>query len=418
MRLKYILNAIFTLGLVFTSIAQAQENKTEGEEGELWFSRVQQIIKTHHVRSTSQLLEVLPAELRSRYILIFFSRSLQQAGYLNPRVLLISPGSTFILTFNGDETQAGFEAIETMRYTEKNGRPEFIFEEIAMPADQLKRARWLESQGRSSQSIFKRELRSGPNAVICLNCHRADPRPNWDHYSFWPGVYGQLDSQLYTRNPSVREQDPTSGEYLKVDNTKAADGLPEFIKIASAHPRYRHLIKLEEFAKVRNGYMSRQENKILFNFTSELSRLNFRRIGYLLNASPKALQNTYNFLLGVTGCSIPEAKTAESLDGEYADSVFNRLELLFKDSSFRWKDFFMNFATGSGNNFTTPGYFLPEMLYEMNSYNEALEPFLGPVTSDLYGIRRHLKSSIEGKNICEVLQDKVAELKQNNEVLK
>src|SRR5690349_15808778 len=74
------------------------------------------------------LLAALPAPQRTRYALMFESRSLQGATPENPRVILFGPDARFILTFNGSPAQRGFRVVETMEFDD--GEKEFRLREL------------------------------------------------------------------------------------------------------------------------------------------------------------------------------------------------------------------------------------------------------------------------------------------------
>ena len=76
---------------------------------------------------------------------MFKSRSLHDASYENPRVLMYGEDAKFIITFNGANNQKGYDAIETMEYNDQD--KEFYYREILFPEGQKKRLQFNFSVG-------------------------------------------------------------------------------------------------------------------------------------------------------------------------------------------------------------------------------------------------------------------------------
>src|SRR5271165_2250840 len=102
--------------------------------GEFTFDSLSQVMAARHVGSVEELLAVLPEDLRTHYSLVFSSRSLQDASFEHPRAVLFGSNAQLILTFNGDASQHGFEAVETMEFDAHANR--FIFREITFSSDE------------------------------------------------------------------------------------------------------------------------------------------------------------------------------------------------------------------------------------------------------------------------------------------
>src|SRR6266700_7190712 len=101
--------------------------------GDFSFDSLNQVIAARHVGSVEELLAVLPEDLRAHYSLVFSSRSLQDASFEHPRAVLFGANAQLILTFNGDPSQHGFEALETMEFDASANR--FLFREITFSHD-------------------------------------------------------------------------------------------------------------------------------------------------------------------------------------------------------------------------------------------------------------------------------------------
>lgn len=205
----------------------------------------------------------LPADFRSRFTLVYSSLSLQSATPLAPRAILFD--DRFILTFNGDPSAAGFETLEVMEY--KPQLKALEMHEIRFPGSG-QRAEYSET-----------------NPPLCLSCHQIDPRPIWNQYDQWPGVYGSNDDGIF-------------------EDAEGA-GFKSFKAAAAAHPRYSKLIfkpgsEFSPYSKGLAGETGFRPNLLL---TKLLTRFNSNRIARLLEESP--LYPKYKNYLAVTLASCP-----------------------------------------------------------------------------------------------------------------
>ncbi len=114
------------------------------------------------------------------FVVIGESESLQGSsvknGKIYPRVMLKSPNSELMVTFNTDPDAPGYKALEMMRWNGKQGRYEF-------------------------QELNFGDKGAKPHidatGAKCLECHKSpDPRPNWDTYRAWAGVVPSRDDMM------------------------------------------------------------------------------------------------------------------------------------------------------------------------------------------------------------------------------
>ncbi|HYP34392.1 MAG TPA: cytochrome c [Burkholderiaceae bacterium] len=166
--------------------------------------RLVQEVAERQATTVEQALGLLSPSLRSHFALVFSSRSLQAASYADPRAVLFGNDARFVVTFNGNADQRGFDTLEIMEFDDQSDR--FVFREI------------LFSMGAASNHGA---VVSEANPVKCAACHGKPLRPVWDTYPSWPGAYGEQ-----YREPLA----PTE-----------ADGLKDFMKRQPTHPRYRAL---------------------------------------------------------------------------------------------------------------------------------------------------------------------------------
>jgi hypothetical protein len=110
------------------------------------------------------------------YVVIGQSESLQHTSVdksgLNPRIMLKSPNSELMVTFNTDPKAPGYQSLEIMRWNGRLGRYEF-------------------------QEVNFGEKKVDLSGSKCMECHKEPSmRPNWDTYRAWAGVIPSRDDML------------------------------------------------------------------------------------------------------------------------------------------------------------------------------------------------------------------------------
>ncbi|MBY0413118.1 MAG: c-type cytochrome [Bdellovibrionales bacterium] len=153
------------------------------------------------VGDVESFLDALPDNMKKDFVMMSESRSFQTSDTLNPRVLLRSPNSDIVLSFNSHQKHAekkeyrGNDRVEMMVWDGANARFDFI--DVQFPS---------ESKGgkKGEKPIVTK------NPQTCLNCHGgSNPRPNWDPYNFWSG---QIP---FNRDTLVRNSQETK-DYLEI----------------------------------------------------------------------------------------------------------------------------------------------------------------------------------------------------------
>lgn len=238
--------------LIFIFVFSAPFAQAQYPYGSVTYDSLKRLIIENNVVSIEELLPLLPESFRSHYALMFNSRSLQEASYGDPRVILYGPEAKLVVTFNGQAGQRGFNALETMEFDDATKT--FRFHEVTFPGRSTAR-------GESASRIGF----SDSNPDQCLKCHGRPPRPIWDTYPLWPGAYGERDHFSLSK--------------------KEREGLAEFLRNQPSHPRNRHLIDPKLFLE-RDNLLARSATRYdgsdSMDPNSELnallSRLNFRAI--------------------------------------------------------------------------------------------------------------------------------------------
>ena len=168
-----------------------------------------ELVRSGNVATVEQALAVMPAELRANYALVFASRSLQDAAPAAPRAILYGADGRFIVSFNGDAAERGYDALETMQFDERSNS--FHFREVS----------FLSAGGGATVSE--------DNPPRCTACHGRPARPIWDTLPTWPGIYGER----YRAGLSKPE----------------AVGMQAFLARQAEDPRYRYLIGARRFGE-------------------------------------------------------------------------------------------------------------------------------------------------------------------------
>jgi mono/diheme cytochrome c family protein len=227
-----------------------------------------ELLRARNVATVEQALTLLPAELRTNYVLVFDSRSLQDAAPAAPRAILYGADGRFIVTFNGDVNQRGSAVLETMQFDERSNS--FQFREVSFS-----------TEGETAKI-------SEGNPARCTACHGSPARPIWDASPTWPGVYGERYRAGLSR-----------AEFT---------GMQAFLARQAQHPRYRYLIGARRFAE-RTTYVASSAS--LYdgeNFEPPnqrlsvlLATLNVRSLAANLAAQPAFAPHRYALLAAAAG---------------------------------------------------------------------------------------------------------------------
>jgi hypothetical protein len=238
------------------------------------FESLQALIRTHDVGTVEELLAALPEAQRRNYALMFDSRSLQAAGYDQPRVILYGPDARFVLTFNGTDAQRGFRLVETLEFDVTTRQ--FHTRELEFPE---------RSGGAAAVRV------SAPDPGRCVPCHGNPTHPVWDSFPLWPGAYGER------YNSTLSEPERA--------------GLERFLARQPSHPRYRYLLDTARFADARTfrpgagaQYSAALREPPNAELSADLGNLQFQAIAARLMQQPAFAAYRYA-LLGVAdgGCA-------------------------------------------------------------------------------------------------------------------
>lgn len=134
---------------------------------------IKDLLRRNLIKDVPDLLSRLPEDYRSNYTLAYKSLSLHESSLEYPRAILFGKDARLIVTFNGHPSQQGYNDVEMLEFNET--RQEFEFYALHFGE--------------------KVEL-SEPNPPICVTCHTASPRPIWNDYPQWSGIFGSDDDSF------------------------------------------------------------------------------------------------------------------------------------------------------------------------------------------------------------------------------
>ncbi len=241
-------------------------------------------------------LKAAMSEFKNNYTLIFESFSRQDASYKNPRALIYTNDAKLILSFNGHPGQRGFDEIEMLQFKKDS----FTFQRLAVHNGRLK--------------FFE------PNERRCLGCHSRDPRPNWESYEVWPGVYQSREDRI-------------NGRTYALEIGQEHDGFESFIQNAKKSPRYGMLEGLE---KTYGLETSREPN---LRLTELINFHNSKRIARLMTMSKDYEKYKFAILAGIYGCGdIGSYLTSSKEFPNSFDHYFTQTnsELMDSENFFAW----------------------------------------------------------------------------------
>lgn len=373
----------------------------------------------------------LDPDLFRFYLISYRSRSLQSATPEAPRIILFSPVTDFMASFNSHRSQRGSQNIETIRFNHQTDR--FEFRELTFDKK-------------------NRPTLSEVNPKKCLECHQSlsrqdvDPRPNWEPYFMWPGFFGSVDGKLVP-----------SANHVSIDQRKRMDPILDAVifeeldhelkwygklweTIFPSDARYALLTPFdkavaEDDAKLY-GTHARRELKTSM-FTQRVAQNNFKRVARLMLEDRDVFDYIKEALVVSLNCKRTVKLPASFIERHKNNSSLNSfdnfstldfgavLKLFFEPFFFDTDDWSMDFKTNGrlafSDRFGTPGRnsfeFLAVLqtqsqefkkLKEMNcneDFLKLLKKYEDPqLFQELQNKRRHHKARIEAIKQAPLIQ--------------
>jgi hypothetical protein len=295
----FFISLVFTFlianaGYGLTAPPSAYSSDVTYDDGINYESLVEKI-QTSGTQTLEQALDLVPQEFYINYVLMYRSRSLQDANPRYPRAIVFGRSAKFIMAFNGHERQKGYNNLEIVQFREKSFRWEF--REITFESG-------------------KAPHFSEANPKKCLECHQSpsrtnvDPRPNWEPYNFWPGAYASVDDKIQPVLKADYEK-YTSGQSSSLYGT-LAKFLPQDLFLLDEQAQEQE--NLEKFETRIKPSHERYKHLGAFNTRSPLSLtkstviLNMRRVLRIARDELGDLFNVYKYtLLGIGDAVAPSS---------------------------------------------------------------------------------------------------------------
>jgi hypothetical protein len=195
---------------------------------------VERLVAERRVDSVEALLDALPPQLKRQPVLIYDSRSLQEASLVRPRVVAYQSEPPLVVAVAGARELRGGDDVELIGFAGE--RFEFARVRFAGAAPQFER-----------------------DPALCQECHGRALRPNWDSYPFWPGVYGS-SRETYSTAERAALLDflagpARDGRYRQFDLTALQQG--GFAAAQKANTRFGMFLAYLNFVRLRRELRDR-----------------------------------------------------------------------------------------------------------------------------------------------------------------
>lgn len=282
---------IFCCVLVTSAISRSETSFT--------YEDLTNLIQKNKLTSVEAVLPLLPTNMLSNFTLVYNSLSLQKADYFFPRVIMFGTDATLTCTFNGGiQELEGSDTIECYQFRSVTNT--FDFREIQFPTTENKLRKVLFSQSNQRAS----------GGTKCTSCHAENPRPNWESYSVWPGVYGSHDDSY-----SEALFKGAGAAKLKEE----VERLTVFNGIAAYNSRYKNLIftSNSEYAPYSNQFKPpTNENRPNERFLLALTTLVVKRNVKMLVNFP--LNEQLNYIKAAARCD-DDLKVKDALEKNFKE---------------------------------------------------------------------------------------------------
>ena len=240
-----------------------------------------EVAKRSNVKSTLDFLKELPEGTVQTFTFVHNSNSVQKEGVDKnwPRVLRMSADGKFIFSYTCEPKSPSYNSIEMIRFDDSvNGY-------------------------RFTSFDFRKDKRIVENPVSCNGCHAptkykfSDPRPIWQMYSFWNGVYGAADDKLRDGNLGGDLDDYKAFRQLQKNNPCYASLPWPKENIDPAYDHYPYSL-----VRKTNNYHLRPNLK----FTEIQSHLMGKRIARKFLSIPRFKKLRMLALMDALGCNVPD----------------------------------------------------------------------------------------------------------------
>ena len=134
--------------------------------------------------SMTNFLKSLPDDLRTNFIFMGQSQSLQTATATNPRVIMTSARGDVRVSFNTSPNERGYNKVEISTWNPH--KQAFDYQEMEFNTQ----------DGKAQQH-------KDPSS--CVQCHGNPAKPNWDNYNYWAGAIPTNKDTLVPNSKEAKE---------------------------------------------------------------------------------------------------------------------------------------------------------------------------------------------------------------------
>jgi hypothetical protein len=234
------------------------------------------------IKTVEDVLAKLPASLRTNYVIMAQSKSIQEATPENPRIIMFGEDAGITIAFNGGGLAFGghsLEVIEHHKDTATNDFAEYVFGG-KVPAG-------------TAVHKTNKYVTAIRNSSKCAGCHGGDDtRPNWEPYPVWPGAVPQSFLS-------------TAEERKYLDN---------FVIDGSSHPRYKFLLRKENVAAMMDINI---ETSMASQYDSHVRAERTKRFLKIARRTPEFEKYQFGFIGALSAC--------DNLEDYFPAEVTNRL---------------------------------------------------------------------------------------------
>lgn len=216
--MKHLVVFVSALALLAPLVSATEKDLVGPPAPPFSLQDVRDLLDKHpEFRTGEDVLSHLPQAYRRAPLMMYKSKSLQEASPSQPRVILFDEGGRgysshdgetdrLILAFNGSPSQKNYSSFEMIQYHHQEGRFEFAKIQFA-------------PKGNKSPVLVE----SPPE---CIRCHDSPGHPNWNPYPFWPGSYPSRDGFDQTGEIEIKN-------YQDFYNNHRKTGRYQFIEFES-----------------------------------------------------------------------------------------------------------------------------------------------------------------------------------------
>lgn len=288
--------------------------------------RLKALISEQKITSVDALLSnpQLPQQCLENQTFVYASGSAQADAVdeIFPRILSYCNDGKMMFALTGNPDRPHFQEMEVIQFKEREARFQFT------------------------------KIEFGPlgpiyddSGATCIMCHREDPRPNWDRYSRWFGVYGGFDD-LMPPNPdfstSFLENLPGFRAEQFASESKSKDYATAVEELRTERKSFERF-RTSQRQKGRYSFFSYRDSSLIapyseeykgsiqerpnLRFTKLIAQMNSKRVARMLRSSVLFPKYSHVISAEVLRCELPETLRLKVVKTMKADAQARGIKL-------------------------------------------------------------------------------------------